>query len=166
LGYRVRLNAGFAYSSDAMAMPPDVDFKLSEEAFRNYEALLAGQGIVARPQVRDTVEDLNEHKVSFFSISGILQFEGREFRYNVQQDQFGYRLDVHAFDHGREPGKAIVTAIEKVFPQSERGILTHPLPKEAETRQFRVVATLGCLGFIMLFGALCFFAVIGLRSFF
>ena len=148
-----------------MAMPPDVDFKLSEEAFRNYEALLAEQGIVARPTARDTVEDLKEHKISFFSISGMLQFEGREFRYNVQQDQFGYRLDVHAFDHGRDPGKAIVAAIEKVFPQSERGILTQPRPKE-ETSKFRVFTTLGCLGFIILFGALCFFAAIGLRSFF
>jgi len=146
-------------------MPPDVDFKLSEEAFRNYEALLAEQGIVACPKARDTVEDLNEHKISFFSISGMLQFEGREFRYNVQQDQSGYRLDVHAFDHGRDPGKAIVAAIERVFPQPKRGILTQPRPKE-ETSKFRVFTTLGCLGFIILFGALCFFAAIGLRSFF
>jgi len=147
-----------------MGIPADVDFTLTEEGFRSYERLLAEQDITVCPKARDTVEDLEESTISI-TISGMLKHGGREFVYDVHQDRDSHRLSVHAFEHGPVPGEAIKAAVERAFPQSKPVIPVHPKVKR-ELDIFSVITTVCCLGLIILFAALCFFAVIGIRSFF
>jgi hypothetical protein len=148
-----------------MSFPPEVNFELTEEAFRDYERLLVEQGVVVKPMGRDTAEDLVKGTVSIFNISGVLEHDGREFPYNVQQDRAGHHLTVHAFDHGQAPGEALRSAIALAFPQPNPPV--RPKPEGPQiANPWKLGATVGCFALIVLFGALCFFAVIGFRSFF
>jgi hypothetical protein len=95
----------------------------------------------------------------------MLKHDGREFVYDVHQDSNSHRLSIHAFEHGPAPGGAIKAAVERAFPQSKRVIPVHPQVKR-EWDTLSVITTVGFLGLSILFAALCFFAVIGVRSFF
>jgi hypothetical protein len=151
--------------ADSQFMSPEIDFTLTEEHFKSFKQLLAGQGVEVRPMARETVEDLEKGGTSHVSTSGIAVFCQREFVYHIFPETNGYRLTIDAFTHDRSTGEALAAAIGRVFPQEDRGVLPGPAPAR-KLNVNEIGNCLGCIGVLLFILALFFFAALGVRSLF
>lgn len=145
-------------------MSPDVHFILTEEGFKDHEALLGEQGIEIRPKSRETVEDLEHGGISYVHTSGILWHEESVFAYDIDQNAEGIRLTVDAFAKSVDSGDALIAAIERAFPQPRRESPSLPQPPQRTLDKDSIVTTLGCLGILALLIAIGVFVVLGIRS--
>jgi hypothetical protein len=150
-------------------MAPDVDFTLTEENFKVHEKLLDDQGVKVFPKSRETVEDLEKGGISHVCTSGILVFRECEFIYHMFQNAKGYRLNVEAFSHSSGLGDGLVAAIKCMFPQtfppSALNLPSRSVPARKLDKS-QIVNGISCIGMLLLFCAACFFAAMGIRSFF
>ena len=150
-------------------MAPDVSYYLTEDQYNCYGSLLAAQGVKVLPQTRETIECLGTPTDSMLSVHGLVIHEDKEFRFIIQcsnlSHRLGHRFDLYAFESGVAEGEAVMAAVERAFPQPKRGGLQQPRP-ERKWDARRVFSAMGCLGVIVLFGAVCFFVVVGIRHFF
>jgi hypothetical protein len=143
----------------------DVDFVVTAEDFESYEKRLAERGIKVRPMARETVEDLEKGGLSHLSISGILVFDGAEYIYHISKFPKTCRLTLDAFSHDKRRGEALLAEIRRVFPQPER-VTAVQLGTPDPYRNRTIPNIIGCLIVLAFIGAVCFFAIVGIRSFF
>ena len=146
-------------------MAPDVTYELSEDAFARYDSLLAAQGISVLPKSRDNFEVLDEPRESFCSIHGLVRHEDKEYRFTLRRDSSGFYFDLYAFEHGRVASVAVIAAVERAFPQPERGILRQRQP-ERPIEPGTFFTNYGCIFIIAFLVLVCVFAVIGVCSLF
>jgi hypothetical protein len=137
-------------------MAPYVSYKLDEDAFARYDALLAAQGVTVFPKSRDTFEILDDPERSIITTHGVVQHEGSECRFDLRRGWDGASFALYVVDErDTEARLAIMDAVERAFPQPERPIETSPF--------FANYGCLLCLAFIVL---ACVFAVIEVYNLF
>jgi hypothetical protein len=156
-------------------MAPDVTYVLDEDAFTRYEALLAAHGIRVFPKTRETFESLDNPERSIITINGVLQHEGRDFRFTIrsagtclipQRPSPGPSFHLYVVDQkDSEARLAIMDAVERAFPQPKRDLQpTHQPKRRIEPRT--LVTNFGCLFFVAFIVLICILAVIGVHSLF
>jgi hypothetical protein len=143
-------------------MSPYFHFTLTEDAYNRYESILAEQGISVEPKSRDTFE-LLDGSPPMISVHGCLRHEGDEFPFTIKKHSNEYSLTVEAFQNDRAHGERLMAALERAFPQPERGILQRPRPERGWAGG-RIIMTAGCVGCLTFIIAVGYFAVVGIRS--
>jgi hypothetical protein len=146
----------------AASMNPYFHYTLTEDAYNRYESLLAEQSITVHPLSRSTFQLLDGSPPTV-SVSGSLRHEGKDFTFTLEDRHNGHQLKVCHFEHGNAHAERIMKALERAFPQPERGILRQPKP-ERSWEFGPIVAPIACLGCLSLIAVTCFFAVVGIRS--
>jgi len=146
-------------------MAPDVDYTLTEEEFNRYEILLAEQGVTVRPMRRES-EEMLDSGATTLRVYGALRQDTHEFPYTITKTSKGkHMLNVEPYRDGRGAAEGILAAVERAFPQPERGLFHRPQP-ERRFEPGTFTQNCGCLFIILFFVAVCVFAIIGVASMF
>src|SRR5262249_52047725 len=143
-------------------MSPHFYYTLTEDACSRYDSILAAQGIRFEAKSRNTFE-LLDGSLPTICIHGCLCHEDKEFPFTIQKSANGHHLKVEPLQHGQAHAERFMEALERAFPQPERGILHRPKP-ERGWELGPVIVSVACLGCLTLVAATCFFAVVGIRS--
>ena len=164
-------------------MAPDVSFHLTNDAYDRFAELLLPYGITVRDTWRNTSENLERGAMESDSYMGFLHFGGFEFRYhrhksigadndftraiprdNPNVQVFTTYFDVTWMDHDPKVFAQLEALLTTAFTQPKRP--TRILPRPHPATRARILKRFGCLLVVLIFSAVCFFAVYGIRAFF